>query len=158
MSARIRGQEASIRITVNAAFAASFNIFGNLAGSFFKVRDFTLTPRTDLVEESYLNENFDDLDVQHHGYDFSFTIDELDDAALNYLSLITYNEENALPPAEVSVSVRYVYRDVLNPTGPKTEQLIDCVLKMAERTIGGRKEYIQNSFEGKAKQRKVLAI
>ena len=156
MSARIRGQEATIRITVADEFAAAFGIFGQLEGSFFKVRDFTLTPRTDLVEESYLGEKFDDLDVIHHGYDFSFTVDELNEQVLNFLSLITFKEADNLPPPIIGVSVGYIYREIGVP--PQTEQLIDCVLKLAERTIGGRKEYIQNSFEGKAKVRAVLAI
>ncbi len=156
MSSRIRGQEATIRITVDDEFAASFGIFGNLAGSFFKVRDFTHTPRIDLVEQEYLGEKFDDLDIQVHGHDFSFTVDELDNAALNYLQLIQFKEESSLPPPIIGVQVTYIYRELVPPTLPQTQSFIDVVLKNAERTIGGRKEYIQNSFEGKAKNHKVL--
>lgn len=154
MSSRIRGQEATVRIVVADEFAAAFGIFGQMAGSFFKVRDWTLTPRTDLVEQDYLGENFDDLDIQHHGYDFAFSVDELDAAPINYLSLITFKEENALPPASVTVAVTYVYREPA--TLPQTVLLIDCVLKQGERTVGSRKDYIQNTYEGKAKQRKVI--
>ena len=158
MSARIRGQEATVRITITDAFAAAFGFFGQLAGSFFKVRDFTLTPRTDLVEQEYLGENQDDLDVQHHGFDFGFTVDELNNATLQYLSLLTFKEENALPPPIISVATTYIYREqvVVVPTLPQTVLLTECVLKQGERTIGGRKEYIQNAFEGKAKKRSVL--
>jgi hypothetical protein len=158
MSSRIRGQEATVRIKVADEFAAAFGIFGQLAGSFFKVREFTLTPRTDLVEQEYLGEDFDDLDVQHHGFDFSFTIDELDNAAINFLSLIVFKESAKLPPPVISVAVTYIYREtaIVAPTLPHTEELIGCVMKQADRTIGGRKEYIQNSYEGKAKLRQVL--
>lgn len=158
MSSRIRGQEMSLSISVQDEFAAAFQIFGQLAGSFFKVRDWTLTPRTDLVEESYLGENFDDLDIQHHGFDFAFTVDELDAAAINFLSLLTFKEENALPPPIIGVSATYIYREqtLVTPTLPHTVLLSQCVLKQSERSVAGRKEYIQNSFEGKAKQRKVI--
>jgi len=154
MSTRIRGQEAAITVTVNDEYAAAFGIFGPMDGSFFKVRDFTLTPRVDLVEESFIGEIFDDLDQQLHGYDFSFTIDESDAAALNFMDLIAFKEGNSLPPPEVGVSVSYIYRD--QTVLPRTEQLIDCVLKLSERSIGGRKEYIQNSFEGKCKDKKTF--
>jgi len=154
MTARIRGQEATVRITVADDFAASFGIFGQLEGSFFKVRDFTLTPRQDLIEQEYLGEDFDDLDFQHHGHDFSFTVDELDEAALNFLNLVTFKEESNQAPPVIGVSVTFVYRN--GTTLPQTMRLIDCVLKLSERTIGGRKEYIQNSFEGKAKRQAVI--
>ena len=154
MSTRLRGQEAAISITVADEFLSAFGLQGLLEGSFTKVRDFSLTPRIDQTEEAYLGEDFDDLDQQLHGYDFSFTVDELDTQALDFLSLIAFKETNKLPPPVITVSVSYVYRDpnVL----PRTEILMECVLKVAERTIGGRKEYIQNSFEGKAKDKQVI--
>ena len=154
MSSRIRGQEATVRVTVSDEFAAAFGIFGQLEGSFFKVRDFTHTPRQDLGEESYLGEDADDLDIQHHGHDFSFTVDELDDSVLRFLSLITFKEEAHLPPPQVGLTVTYIYRNGV--TLPQTFRLIGCVLKLSERSIGGRKEYIQNSFEGKAKHHAVI--
>lgn len=154
MSSRIRGQEATISITVGDDFAEAYGFFGQLTGSFFKVRDFTLTPRTDINEESFLGEKFDDLDIQHHGWDFSFTIDEVDASVTAFMDLIAYKERNSLPPPEVGVQVSYTYRDP--NTLPTTDQLIGCYMKLAERTIGGRKEYIQNSFEGKAKDKETL--
>jgi hypothetical protein len=154
MSARIRGQEATIRITVADEFAAAFGIFGTMVGSFFKVRDFSLSPRQDLVEQEYLGEDFDDLDFQHHGHDFSFTVDELDESVLNFLSLVTFKEAANLAPPIIGVSATFVYRNQV--TLPQTVRLVDCVLKLAERSIGGRKEYIQNSFEGKAKYQELF--
>ena len=154
MSSRLRGQEAKIAITVADEFLATFGLAGLLEGSFTKVRDLTITPRIDQTEEAYIGEDFDDLDQQLHGYDFAFTVDELDTQALDFLSLIAFKETNKLPPPVITVSVSYVYRD---PTiVPRTEILMECILKVAERTIGGRKEYIQNSFEGKAKDKQVI--
>lgn len=154
MSTRIRGSEQSISVTVNDEFATAFGINGRLEGSFFKVKEFTHTPRTDLVEEDFIGERFDDLDVQHHGYDFSFTTHENDAAALNFLSLLVYKEDSNLPPPQVTLHVTTTYRDVT--VLPRTEVFIGCVMKLSERSNGGRKEYIQNSFEGKAKLRQVF--
>ena len=150
----IRGQEVVIAITVGDAFAAQFGLFGQLAGSFFKVRDFTLTARTDITEEPYLGEQFDDLDIQHHGWDFSFSIDEVDAEAINFMDLVVYKDGANLPPPEVAVSATYTYRSLT--LLPKTEQLTGCILRLAEKKVGGRKEKVQNSFEGKAKFKTTL--
>jgi len=154
MSSRLRGQEAAINIVIADEFLSAFGLQGKLGGTFTKVKDFTSTPRIDQTEEPYIGEDFDDLDQQLHGYDFSFTCDELDTQALDFLSLIAFKEQNKLPPPVITVTASYIYRD---PTIlPRTEVLMECVLKPAERSIGGRKEYISNSFEGKAKQRQVI--
>ena len=44
MSLRQRGQEITIRIAIDSTVQA---------GSFFKIQEWTTTPRTDLVEEEY---------------------------------------------------------------------------------------------------------
>jgi hypothetical protein len=158
MSGRIRGQEATVRITIADEFAATYGFFGSLEGSFFKVKDFTTSVRLDQTEEPYLGETSDDLDQQIHGYDYAFTIDELDASAINFLSLIAFKEENSLPRPVITASVTYIYREaqITTPTLPQTVLYIDGILKPAERTIGGRKEYISNAYEGKSKKRKVL--
>lgn len=153
MSSRVRGQEAIIAITVADEFLQNFGLEGLLSGSFTKVRNFSITPRIDQTEEPYLGEDFDDLDQQLHGYDFEFTVDELDSQAIDFMNLIAFKEANKLPPPVITASVTYIYR---NPDiQPRTETLIECILKPAERSMGGRKEYIQNSYEGKAKDRLV---
>lgn len=154
MSSRVRGAEATIRVTVADEFAPAFGINGQLEGTFFKVKDFRVTPRTDLVEEGYIGENFDDLDIQLHGYDLAWTVDELDNAAIKYMNLLAFKQASDLAPPVITVSVTYFYREpgVL----PQTVQYIGCVMKISERSIGGRKEYINNSIEAKAKDRQVL--
>lgn len=153
MSSRIRGQEVNISVVVDDAFLTSFGLEADLQGSFAKVRDFTSSPRIDQTEESYLGEDFDDLDQQVHGYDFSFTVDELDSQVLDFLSLIAFKELNKLTPPVITVAATYIYREpnIL----PRQEVFVECVLKPSERSVGGRKEYVQNSFEGKSKFRLV---
>lgn len=154
MSHRIRGQEAIINVTVADEFAAAFGLIGRLGGSFAKVRNMTITPRIEQSEEGFIGDDTDELDQQLNGYDFSFTVDETDSIALDFLSLIAFKENNKLPRPVITVSVSYIYRDLF--VLPRTEVLLDCIMKPTERTIGGRKEYIQNSFEGKARDRKVM--
>jgi len=153
MSLRSRGQEAAINVTIADEFLSAFNLTGALSGAFAKVRDFSVTPRIEQSEEGYLGEDVDDLDQQLNGYDFAFTCDELDAQAVDFLSLIAFKETGKLPPPVITVSASYIYRDPL--ILPRTEILIGCILKPSERSIGGRKEYIQTSFEGKAKYRQV---
>ncbi len=120
-------------------------------GSFFKVRDFRVTPRTDLVEESYLGELTDDLDVQHHGFDGSFTVDNEDERTLSFLSNLIVREENHEAPSDIKIAVEYLYRE---PGVLATRvTYFAAVMKVAEQGIGGRKEYVQTSFEWKAKSR-----
>ncbi len=154
MASRIRGQEALLQITVADDRLAEFQLEGGLGGSFTKVRDLTITQRMDIIEENYLNETFTDLDQQLHGYDLSFTIDETDQSTLQFMSLVATNEELHLPPPLVTIAVTYFYRDGQGTT--KTEVYQDCILKQNDRSIGGRTEYVQNSFEAKAKRRTLI--
>lgn len=142
MSARIRGQEAFVNFAVAG--------IGLLEGSFAKVKEFSVTARTDLIEEGYLGETFDDLDVQHHGFDFSFTIDEQDSVSLDYLTTLLNNEEANTAPASVTMQVTINYREA----GVATKRLIftDVVMKVNELGFPSRKDYVNTSFEGKAKR------
>ena len=146
MSARLRGSEATISIAVDDGTGA----FIPQVGSFFKVRDFRNTPRVDLVEEDYLGEVASDLDVQYHGFDGSFTIDMNDRSALDFLSNLVADEQNQVKPRAVLVMVQYKFRDGQLPI---REVFSEAVMKPSEHGLGGRKEYIQTSFEFKAKQR-----
>jgi hypothetical protein len=148
-----RGQEAQIRVTVQDEYAGQFGLFGQLP--LINVNDWTLSPRTDLVEKDYLGEKTTSLDVMHHGYDFNFTVDETSSVVIDLLDLIQWKEENNLPPPRFTVAATVKYRDGVTR---KTEQLIDCRLKVAERGFGGRTEYISSSIEGKARSRKTLPL
>lgn len=148
----IRGQEASIRVTVQDPYASRFGLAGQLP--LINVNDWTLSPRSDLVEKDYLGEKTTTLDFQHHGYDFNFTVDETSAVVINLLDLLQWKEENNLPPPVFTVAATLKYRDGL--TLPRTEQLIDCRLRVAERGFGGRTDYVVSSIEGKARAKKTL--
>lgn len=145
MSARIRGQEATVRITVDGQVQR---------GSFFKVTDFEVTPRTDLTEEGYLGETEDDIDIQHHGFDFSFSVDNEDEGPLEFLSDIVEREADRQAHPSITVLVIYAYRK--QGARNKVEVYHDCFMKLATQGFGGRKEYVKTSFEGKSKRRSLM--
>lgn len=145
MSARIRGQEAIVRVTVDGV---------PVAGDFAKVKDLTITPRTDLTEEGYLGETFDDLDVMHHGADFSFTVDQENGESLEYLAQLVNQEEANQAPSNIIMTAILNYREAGVPS--KEIVLQQAVLKVNDLSFSGRKEYISTSFEGKAKRIKIF--
>jgi hypothetical protein len=147
MSQRIRGQEISIRVAVDGRVQR---------GSFFKVTEFAVTPRTDLMEEGFLGELEDDLDIQHHGFDLSFTIQNQDQAALNYLSQIVALEQGHEQHPDIDITVFYAYRGEQGAED-QIEVYHDVFLKVNETSFGGRKEYVTTSFEGKCRRRSLLA-
>ena len=125
-------------------------------GSWFKVKDFTATPRQDLIEEDYLGELESDLDIQHNGYDLAFSVDIQDRNVIDYLSTIVAREQAQLAHPTITINVIYAFRAANGD--PVAESYYDVFLKVNEQSIGGRKEYISASFEGKAKKRAVLAL
>lgn len=147
MSARIRGQEATLRVTVDGQ---------TQDGSWFKVKDFTATVRQDITEEDFLGELESDLDIQHHGYDLGFSVQVQDRKVIDYLSKVVANEQIQAAHPIVTVTVIYAFR--ASNGDPVAETYYNVFLKVNETSVGGRKEYITTSFEGKAKKRAVLSL
>lgn len=147
MSQRLRGREVTIRLTVDGV---------EQVGSFFKVTEFTITPRTDLVEEEFLGELESDLDIMHHGYDFSFTVQQQDEATLNFLTTIVAREQVRDQHPDITMVVIYAYRDPFATS--QVEVYYDVFLKVTERGFSGRKEYVTDGFEGKCKRRSQAAL
>jgi hypothetical protein len=145
MSNRIRGQETHLRVSVDGKLQT---------GSFFKVKSWKATPRTDIVEDDYTGEPQTDLDIQHHGWTVNFELDELDPKVIDYLTDLTTREEQSLPPAKVTVTVTTTYREPGNR--PRIEVFPEMILKVDSRGAGGRKDRVASSFEGRCKTRQVI--
>lgn len=140
MSNRIRGQEATVQVVVA----------GDLkGGSFAKVTDFNLSPRTEIMETPFLGEIEDDLDIQHHGYDFDFSVHEMDKKCRDLLFQIVSAEENRTRHPAINIVVTFAYRA---GAAAQTIVLQNCFMKMDSLAIGGRKDYITNKFSGKCKK------
>lgn len=141
----IRGSDTTIRVAVSGV---------PQSGTFLRVKSFTATPRTDLVEDDYLGEAQTELDIQHHGFDLSMTMDEDDASGIDFLTQLTAREEAHQRPQQVTITVMTLYRD--GTTRPRVEVYPEVLLKVSSRGYGGRKERVVNEFEGKCKTRRVI--
>lgn len=139
MSQRIRGQEATVQIIVDGDVKS---------GTFSKVTDFSLDPRMDVNETDFLGEVETDLDVQHHGFDFQFTLQEQDDKTHDLLVLIVEREQARERHPSINIVVTFNYRA---GNGAQTIVLENCFMKLDSLSIGGRKDYITNRWSGKCK-------
>jgi hypothetical protein len=140
MSQRIRGQEATITVLIDGDMKL---------GSFAKVMSLNLTPRTDLAETPFIGELEDDLDIQHHGFDFDFEIHNQDSSAYDLLAAIVSREQDRLPHPAINIVVTLAFRSLTEPS--VTFVMENCFLKMDSLGIGGRKDYITSKFSGKCK-------
>lgn len=142
MSLGIRGQETAVKITVDGVIQK---------GSYAKLIDFEVTPRTDLVESDFLGEDESDLDTQHHGFDMSFSVRNEDAGPLDLLTKIVDRQRSRLTPPRVTITKIYNYRE---PGAKRAAEVFDNVhIKIATQGSGGRKEYEITRFEGKCKRR-----
>jgi hypothetical protein len=147
MSSRIRGEEISVRFMRNGA---------PLGGSFLKVQDFEVTPRTDLKETDFLGETETDTDIQHHGFDVSWSMHNLDAQTMDFLDDLIQNEEEHNFPDDVRVQVLYSYRG-----GTDRNRVVTYyrgVVKVSSEGFRSRKEYVETKCEGKFAKRKTLTL
>jgi hypothetical protein len=147
MSQRIRGEEISVRFLRNGT---------PLAGSWLKCQDFEVTPRTDLKETDFLGESETDVDIQHHGFDLSFTLHNLDGQTIEFLDDLIANEEAHQAPDDVRVQALYSYR-----TPGQRKRVVTYfsgVVKVASEGFRSRKEYVETKFEGKYQKRKTIVL
>lgn len=145
MSQKMRGQEVTFRVALNGILQE---------GSMFKVTDFTATPRTDLVEDDYLGEQETDLDIQHHGFDLSWSVDYQDATAMEFMQAILNAEANQEAHPNITITAIYTFREP--GVRSKIEVYRNVFCKQAEQSAGGRKEKVKGKFEGKCKKRVLL--
>jgi hypothetical protein len=137
VSLRIRGQEIAVQLVVNGALQA---------GSFAFVSDFKLTPRADVSNSPFLGETEDEPDVQHHGYDFSFSLHQSDGNALAFWNSVVQTLEAGTAQPQTDILVTKTYRDAGTPATNTTLRRV--AIKMDSEEFGGRKDYVKNSFSG----------
>jgi hypothetical protein len=128
----------------------TFNVDGvTQVGSFLKVKNFKVDPRQDIPEVPSLGEDEDDLDFQHHGFSFSFDVYNVDKAALLFLQKIVARELAHQEHPLILVTATHKYR---NGTSATEHLHGDLKLKVNTHNMGGRKENVMTSFEGKCKK------
>lgn len=142
MSERIRGADIFLKIVVDGT---------PLDGSFTKVTKFMAKPRATITETGFVGEPVDDLDTQHHGWDLSWGIHNLDSKAVDFYDDLVAREENHTQPQNIQVHVQYNYRT----PGIQNKYLVYYGVKAIQGDEGfnGRKDYIETSYEAKATRR-----
>jgi hypothetical protein len=141
MSQRIRGAECTIQVIVD----------GDLqGGTFLKVTDFNLVPRQETPEVGFLGEKTDDVDFQHHGYDFDMTVQQQDSKVLDLLFQLVEGETNNERYPAINVVATFAYRAGLDSA--QSIVLEETVLKIDSINVGGRKEYVTNKLSGKCRE------
>lgn len=142
MSLRIRGQEITARFKVDD---------DQLDGSWFKLEQFSISPKQDIREDEFVGETETDTDFQHHGFGFSGTLQELDTQAQDLLQKIVDLDRAHLAHPEITMTIIRTYRQ------PGQKSLVsvyhDITIAFEEETIGNRKEYVKTKFKGHAKRK-----
>lgn len=125
-------------------------------GSFVKVRTFSAKPDAAIMKTDHLGEALSEVDVMHHGWDISFTIEEEDANAAKYYEKVTASSEagTTLPRVDLIEIRNYVDPSVL----PETFVYGELVLKMDSDDSSGRKEYTTMSFSGACKTRERVGV
>lgn len=147
MSLKVRGQEVTLLLAVDGV---------DQEGSMTKVTDFSVTPRTDLVEDDYLGEDETDIDIQHHGYDLSFSVDMTDDSTFVLWDDIVSREKAHTAHPRITLKAIYTFREP--GVRPRMTVYPQLYLKMDEEGVGGRKEKGKVKFSGKNKKRILMAL
>lgn len=145
MSRRLRGEEISVRVSIDGETQNS--------GSWLNITEFSVTERADINEISYLGEKSDDLDYQHHGFDFSMKVDVQDDKTIRFMEELIRREYNAETHPDIVLTVLYQFRN-----GTRLLEAYHGVyLRSNEKGFGSRKDAVTASFEGKAREMKVIS-
>lgn len=144
MSLRVRGQEATIKFTIDGA---------PKAGTWLKVKNFTVKPQTEFLEENYLGESETDYDIIHNGFELSWEVDDQDDETIQYVKVLAERERDGLSPQRVTITVIYSYRE---RTKVVADNYYDVLVIVDEHKHGGRKEYIGTSFSARCKKKNVI--
>lgn len=145
MSLRQRGQEQIVRIAIDGQ---------PMTGTWRKIKDFQVRPRTEFLEEGYLGETEDDYDIIHSGFEFSFSVDNEDDQTIRYMKELADREQSGLRPQSVTMTVINNYRERARQVA---DNYYEVLLIVDEHGSGARKEYVSTTFSGRCKKKNVIA-
>lgn len=140
MSLRIRGQEQTLQVIVEGQ---------DQVGTFLNVADWSVTPRADLVETDFCGQDESSLDVQYHGVDFKFTVQEEDSKARQFFSDMMDRQRNRKRPQNIIIIVHNEYRESSDPGNNLV--ITNAVMIPTEFANSGRKEYSKVPFSGKGR-------
>lgn len=148
MSTRIRGQEVTLRLSIDGQI---------IRGSMMAVTEFKANPRSDLEELPYIGEDEDEIDFQHHGYDLSWSVDMRDEVPLQILRDLVDGQKNRAAHKNVTMSVIYNFRGGSGGTS-QVEVYHRLKLKISEQSVAGRKQGVTVAFEAKGRRKSTVPV
>lgn len=149
MSARIRGEEISVRFRVNGKPVGTNS-------SWYKVRELTVTPDGEIKRTGFLGESTDDPDHQFHIWKVAATLQNLDAVFVDLADEIVRRQEAHDPPIDVEMQTLYAYRD--GKTKNRLVSYSDGVLRITDEGFRERKEYVETKLEAEFRQRETITI
>lgn len=138
---RTKGQDVSLVVVVDGQ---------PQAGSFAKVESFNWKPLDEIQTTDFLGESESDFDIQHDGYEVNFTIEELENLAVDnvLLPLVKSLKDGNTMPSVTLVFVKR-FRDPALPI--KTLEFQNVKLILNSQEAGSRKDFVKSSFTGRCK-------
>lgn len=138
---RTKGQDTSLVVVVDGQ---------PQAGSFSKVEQFDWKPLDEIQNTDFLGESESDFDIQHDGYEVSFTIEELENGPVDnvLLPLVAKLKAGDTLPSVTLVFVKR-FRDPSLPI--KTLEFQSVKLILNSQSAAARKDYVKSSFTGRCK-------
>lgn len=147
MSLKTRGQDVTLRVAVDGVIKG---------GTWRKAKNFMATPRIDLNEDDYIEEQETDLDIQANGWDGSFELDMIDAEALDVTDDIIEREQEHVSHPDITITVTYNFRE----PGTRGRMYVyhECFMKPEDEGAGSRKDKVKQKFMFKAKRRTPLNV
>lgn len=135
MGQRIKGQEVEILVVTNGVPQASLS----------DIRNFTVTPRMELLEEQYLGETSMRFDEIFNGVAFDMELNFSDTGVLDFMQTVKDRAERRTPGTVINVKV------TLNFPGGERPRIIlkDCFFGEMPIGFGGRSEYGTFRIDGR---------
>lgn len=141
MALRIRGQEATIRLSIDGQ--------PQRRGSWVKVQNFTLTPRDEITEDDFLGEATSDLDYRFDGYDFSFETHVVERSIFEFMADIAQRHRDGSAHPRITMVVILKFKE--SGERPISITMPGIYMRVNESGFSNRKEFVTHSVEGKAK-------
>ena len=94
------------------------------------------------------------VDIQHHGYDISWEMQNPGPEAIDVMNKIVTNEENLIEHPIYSIQVLSAYR--ISSVVGRSIILQNCYIKMDELAMGSRTDYTVSKYSAKSRKQNTL--
>ena len=136
MAQRLKGQETNIFVMNQGVEVAALS----------DVRNFTMTPNFDKLEEGYLGETTNRFDEIFKGINFDFEVHVEDGGFLDFVNAVKDRAQRRTPGIAINIAT------VLNFPGGTRKKIVlrDCFFADMPFNVGSRSDYASVKFSGSA--------